>query len=79
MDLSPALSWQELLFVSQLQLDLRPGDTAGPIRDPFFNLAMLDVLDRLWTWLAIILALVGVLTWLTALLESAMLRRRLPG
>ena len=66
-----------LVLVSWLLLDLRPTDLMVPGR-PFPGSTMLDILDRLWSRLAIIFALVWALSWLTTLLESAMLRRRLP-
>lgn len=67
-----------LVLVSLLLLELRPAEIAPTERDRYLFEATMDVLGRLWTRLAIILAIIGVLTWLTTLVESAMLRRRLP-
>jgi hypothetical protein len=68
-----------LVLISHLLFDLRPTYVAvAARRDPFFVSAVDDVLEPLWSRLSPILGTVGVLTWLTTLLESAMLRRRLP-
>ena len=71
------------MLVADLLLDLRPAYVAAAAalagRDLFFSGVLMEVLDQLWWRMASILATVGVLTWLATLLESAMLRRRLPG
>ncbi len=67
-----------LVLVGWLLLDLRPADLTIAGRATFTGSAAFDILDRLWSRLAIILTVVWVLSWLTTLLESAMLRRRLP-
>ena len=64
-----------LVLVNWVLLGLRPTAVPASGRDPQFTQAIFDVIDQLWTRLAIILAAAGVLTWLTTLLESAMLRR----
>jgi hypothetical protein len=77
---TPALGLIALVLVSLLLLNIRAIYVAavGARPDPFFFSAAFDAFDYLWSRLSAILATVGVLTWLTTLLESARLRRRLP-
>jgi hypothetical protein len=72
-----------LLLVSYLLLDTRPasvGEASVVVApgDPEFVFGTSEMLERFWLRLAAVLAVVGALTWLITLLESAMLRRRLP-
>ena len=67
-----------LLLVSYLLLDTRPASFVVSPGDRSFTLGAFKMLDRFWLRLAAVFAFVGALTSLITLLESAMLRRRLP-
>ncbi len=66
-----------LVLVSWLLLSLRPPEFAVSPRDRYYFETTMNLLGQLWSRLAIILALVGVLTWVSTLLESATRRRHL--
>lgn len=66
-----------LVLVSWVLLGLRPVDLVVPARDPYFFQTTMGMLEQLWSRLAIVLAAVGVLTWVSTLFESAKRRRRL--
>jgi hypothetical protein len=73
---SPALI--ALLLASYLLLDTRPASFVISPGGRWFTPSEFEILHRFWLRLAAILGVVGALTWLITLLESAMLRRRLP-
>ncbi len=68
-----------LLLVSWLLVDLRSAAVPVMRGDRWFATYLLDMLGQFWTRMTIVLAAVGALTWMTTLLQSAMLRRRVSG
>ena len=66
-----------LLMISHLLLDTRPASFVVSPGGRSFTPGAFEMLDRFWLRLAAVLTFVGVLTWLSTLIESAILRGRL--
>jgi len=76
-DVHLALGLIALVLFSGVLANLGPMDIAIHGQDKFLISNTIELLKQIWIRIAIVLAIIGVLNWLTTLLQSAMLRRRL--